>query len=409
MVFDSLIDQAPCGFLIFHDDGRIKSVNETLAAMLGLQKEELAGMQVEHLLTLPGRIFYQTHFFPLIRLHGAAEEIFLSLLSSEKTEVPVLINAKRLEVEGIHETHCILVSVPQRKKYEAELIEARRKLEHLLSRNELLLEATKELEYHKAVLDRQVTRLSLINKDLTQFSNVISHDIQEPIRKIAMFADIILRENEKELSQISQTSLRKIKAGSQRMRDLIASLQQYVSVESDSSFFSSCNLTEIVSRARLNAMADTRFRSIDLRSAALPVVSGHAPQLSLMFYHLVTNAVHFRDPGKGHVVIRVDAEIIQQNSFRSTRGKYKYIDFARIRFSDNGLGFDERYKEYIFQLFKKVHTDTPGLGFGLALCRKIAENHFGSISASSVIGHGTTFTILLPVRQSEEEPVPALT
>jgi sigma-B regulation protein RsbU (phosphoserine phosphatase) len=90
-------------------------------------------------------------------------------------------------------------------------------------------------------------------------------------------------------------------------------------------------------------------------------------------------------------------DIIQQNSYSAIRGKYRYMDFVRITYTDNGIGFDNQYSDYIFRLFKKINTDSEGIGFGLALAKKIVEFHHGSISAQGNRGVGATFTILLPL------------
>jgi sigma-B regulation protein RsbU (phosphoserine phosphatase) len=393
---DFLLDDAPCGFVVFNDDGNILFSNNTIAGMLGYTKDDMVRKTFDNLLTIAGKIFYQTHFFPLIRLHERAEEIFLTLRSADNQDVPVLVNAKRRKHDDVYENHCVIIPVPNRKKYEDELLEAKKTLEFSLSRNELLQRATTELQESKVELDKQVSRLSMINKDLVQFSNVISHDVQEPIRKIAMFADMIDRENNKELSDVSKKAIDRIKLASKRMRALITCLQQFVNVDTVPGEMAPCKASELISRAKLRAQQESGFKDIELTISALPEVDGHCEQLELLFYHLIQNAIQFRNDS-GKVQIRIDSDIIQQNSFRATSDKYSYVDFVRIWFSDNGQGFDNKYKEYVFQLFKKAHTESEGLGFGLALCRKIVENHYGSLTVSSQVGMGTTFTISLPL------------
>jgi sigma-B regulation protein RsbU (phosphoserine phosphatase) len=119
--------------------------------------------------------------------------------------------------------------------------------------------------------------------------------------------------------------------------------------------------------------------------------------LELLFYHLLLNAVQFRKENQ-RVSVLIEGEVIQQNSYQAIEGKYRYIDFLRIRISDKGMGFNGKYKDYIFDLFTKVHPEISGLGFGLALCKKIVQNHYGAITASSD-SSGSVFTILLPVSQ----------
>lgn len=394
-----LLDNAPCGFMIFTDDGIIKEINNTLLVALGYTREDLIGNKFDTLLNIAGKIFYQTHFFPLITLQGKAEEIFLTLIGKDNKEVPVLINGKRTERNSVYENHCVIMPVQHRKKFEEELILARRAAEDALTRNELLLKTTDELEQNKIELDRQITKLSMMNKDLVQFSNIISHDMQEPIRKIAMFADIVHRENHADLSEVSSFSIEKIKSSSRHMRDLISSLQQYVTVDTATEQPNLCDLNDIVTGARLKAMSDKHDQEVNVSKGLLPAVEGFCHQFELLFYHLISNSIQFKKQN-GQTEISIEADIIQQNSFRAIKGKYRYIDFARITMSDKGQGFSNEYNEYVFQLFKKAHPDTQGLGIGLSLCKKIVENHYGSITASANPGEGASFTILLPLKHS---------
>lgn len=267
-------------------------------------------------------------------------------------------------------------------------------------KNDLLQAATRELEQNKIVLDKRVSRLSTLNEDLVRFSKAISHDLQEPIRKVALFADIIYREEKQKLSESSLSSIDKIKSGSKRMRDLISCLQQYVGVDTAHAAITNCDLSVIIATAQQKAIIDTRFPEIIAHISKMPIIDGYSDQLELLFYHLITNSIRFRRGSQTDITI--DCDIIQQNSFKATHDKYRYIDVARIRFADKGIGFDDRYAAYIFQLFKKAHNTDEGLGFGLAICKKIAENHYGEITAQGVAGNGSTFTILLPLIQEAE-------
>lgn len=123
---DELLDQAPCGFLSLADDGRVLAVNATLRGWLGYGEGEVAGRHFETLLPPGGRIFYQTHFFPLLKLHGRAEEVYLSLRSRAGEDLPVLANAARRERAGSPVNDCVFVPMRQRRRFEDELLAARR-------------------------------------------------------------------------------------------------------------------------------------------------------------------------------------------------------------------------------------------------------------------------------------------
>ena len=112
---DETLDRAPCGFLSFADDGTIREVNATLLDLLGYEREELAGRHVETLLTVGSRIFYQTHLFPLVRLHGRADEIFLILRPKGGGDAGVLANAVRRERGGASVIDCVMMHVQERR------------------------------------------------------------------------------------------------------------------------------------------------------------------------------------------------------------------------------------------------------------------------------------------------------
>jgi anti-anti-sigma regulatory factor len=126
---DELLNKAPCGFLSLADDGLVLAANATLLGWLGYGEGGLEGRHFETVLPPGGRIFYQTHFFPLLKLHGRAEEVYLSLRSRDGREVPVLANAARAERGGSPVNDCVFVPMRQRRRFEDELLAARREAE----------------------------------------------------------------------------------------------------------------------------------------------------------------------------------------------------------------------------------------------------------------------------------------
>ncbi|HEV3469449.1 MAG TPA: STAS domain-containing protein [Pyrinomonadaceae bacterium] len=137
---DELLNNAPCGFLAFADDGRVLAANATLLGWLGRGEGEVVGRHFEALLPPGGRIFYQTHFFPLLKLHGRAEEIYLSLRSAGGEDVPVLVNAARRERGGSAANDCVFVPMRQRRRFEDELLAAKREAEEANRAKDALIE-----------------------------------------------------------------------------------------------------------------------------------------------------------------------------------------------------------------------------------------------------------------------------
>lgn len=137
---DELLDNAPCGFLAFADDGTVLLVNATLLGWLGRDASDLSGRHVEAIFPPGGRIFYQTHFFPLLRLHGRAEEIYLSLRGADGEDVPVLVNAARRERDGSLVNECVFVPMRQRRRFEDEILAAKREAEEANRAKDALIE-----------------------------------------------------------------------------------------------------------------------------------------------------------------------------------------------------------------------------------------------------------------------------
>jgi sigma-B regulation protein RsbU (phosphoserine phosphatase) len=392
----NLLNSAPGGYLAFRDDGLIVYVNDTLSNSLGYKSDELTGKSVEHIFNLATRIFYNTHFFPLVRLHAKADEIFLSLKTKAGDDIPVLTNAERRLENGIYTIHCILIPVVQRKKYEDEILRGKRDAEKALTENKHLQDLKHSLEARTLELDRQYQKQLAIHQDLLQFSKIISHDLQEPLHKIQLFTDVISREQGHKLTERSASAIQKINAAAERLRILITGLQEYISVDTEKSH-TDVDLNEAVEHAKAKAIAQRKFDLFELHYAPLPVIHGYRAQLELLFFHLIDNAIQFRDPARG-LKIEISCVDLEENVYKVSKDKYKFEEHIRLTFSDNGVGFKTEYKAYVFELLKKINPVSDGLGMGLSLIKKIVDNHSGNLTVSSTEGKGTRFIIHLPIK-----------
>ena len=393
---DEILDNAPCGYLSFTDDGKIVGINRTLKTLLGYPNEEFAKSHIEELLTISGKIFYNTHFFPMLRLHQKAEEVFLFLIAHDNSQVPVLANATRRQSGKIYLNECVFIPVWQRKKFEDELVQARKQAESALQKNEVLQKLTAQLEQKSLALDHKVSKLTSMNRDLVQFNKIITHDFQESIRKIEIFASKMLSANPSD----NANELNKIIQAAQKLRRLTLSLQLYVELE-DQQIVTNVNLKTLVNAAKEDAVKQLAFSDFDLEIENLPAMEGYQPQLQLMFYHLIENSILYRHSGRRLQII-IHGVVIQENIYRSLTDKYQYVDCLRIEYADNASGFEATYQDYVFGLLKKLETKGAGLGMGLAICKRVAENHSGSIKVSSRPGEGSKFQILLPLRIQAE-------
>src|SRR5689334_10323033 len=169
---EPLLDDAPCGFVVFADDGAIRAANRTLAALLGVDRADLIGRHIENILAIGSRIFYQTHLFPLLRLHGHAEEIFLLLRASNGEDVAVLANGVRRQREGEWLTDCVFLRLQERRKYEDALLSAKKTAEEARA---IADRHSRELAEANELLERQALELEMSQAQLIEQSEELEH------------------------------------------------------------------------------------------------------------------------------------------------------------------------------------------------------------------------------------------
>ena len=182
---------APCCFFVFDDNGIIKEANETLCTLTGYSRESLLNFSVEKIFTIPTRIFYQTHLFPLLKLQSYAEEIYLTLCTHKGDQLPILCHTTKMMNEQGSRYLCVGIIVRNRKKYEDELISAKKMAEKALNENTELNKVKEELIHHTETLDRSLTMVNRQNQELMQFNRAVTHDLQEPLRKISLFLNMM--------------------------------------------------------------------------------------------------------------------------------------------------------------------------------------------------------------------------
>jgi sigma-B regulation protein RsbU (phosphoserine phosphatase) len=391
---ENLLKQAPCGIFSCTEDGVITTANTYCRKLLEYDEDELTGRNISSILTLSGRIFYQTHLYPLVKLHHYAEEIFLTLLTRSKKDVPVVLNAVVVTAETGSAIVYSFIQVLNRRKYEDEILQAKKNAEDALRKNEALVKIKQELELQQKELDKQITLLTFQNRELLQLGNVISHDLQEPVRKLMLFSNE-LRSGDSDADK-KEAALSAIKRSSQRIRNLLLNLQEYLSLSTNPLEKSQVDLQEVVQYELRQLQKLYAHIKVYAQITRLPSIKGSRKQLHLLFQHLLKNAfVH--GSTDNNLFLNINSVTVKENLFNSLVSKYVYIDYVKITITDKGSGFDNRYKEYIFEFLKKLDPTTNSPGFGLAFCRKIVENHFGNIKAEGAVGAGATFTLMLPV------------
>ncbi|WP_221392487.1 ATP-binding protein [Dyadobacter sp. NIV53] len=395
-----ILNFMPGGCILFEDDGSIEFVNQTICELLEYQEDELLNQNVEMIFTVASRIFYQTQFYPLIRLRGGANEVFLSLRSKTGDRIPSMVNAKRVTFNGQTLNLCIFVTVYEGQKHEKELLKINELRQLAVEENEVLNNLKNELELHQQQLDRQVTALKQRNQEYAQLSKVLSHDLREPIRKIGMFTDILLNGKRKAEAEELTGIYQKIQNCFLKLNNMTTSLQRFVYVDSNVEKNDKLDVNDLLQEAKIEALTLLNFESFELETVTIPAIEGQASQIRLLFTELLKNAIQNKKPEQP-LRIQIKAVLIEENIYQFNKGKYRYTEHVKIEVTDNGTGFDNQYNSYIFGLLNKMHAASTGAGLGLALCKQIISRHYGTISASSIMGQGTSIVIILPLTQPE--------
>ncbi|WP_080240227.1 PAS domain-containing protein [Spirosoma rigui] len=256
---------------------------------------------------------------------------------------------------------------------------------------------TQELERANAVLAATIQDLQRSNHNLEQFAYVASHDLQEPLRKIQSFGDLLKNEYAEQLGT-GINYLERMQVASGRMSTLIRDLLLYsrISTGRDTSPLIALDQVVRVVVNDLELLIDEA--GAQLAIGPLPSVAGNSSQLEQLFQNLLSNALKFRRVGSP-AYIRVQCEqVLAEHLPPFVKPIQPAMAYHRIDVIDNGIGFDEKYVDRIFQIFQRLHgkNEYAGTGIGLAICEKVVSNHGGAISASSKPGQGATFSIYLP-------------
>jgi light-regulated signal transduction histidine kinase (bacteriophytochrome) len=236
------------------------------------------------------------------------------------------------------------------------------------------------------------------NQDLQQFVYVASHDLQEPIRAIHGFTSILARKLEPLLTDETRKSMGQITSGAERMRTLIEGLLAYARVESRGEQFKSVDMDALINSI---VQEDLKMRieetGAQVTVEPLPVIQGDEGQLRMLFTNLISNALKYKRDEPPRVKVE------------SVSGKHHNV----ISVQDNGIGFDQKHADRIFVMFQRLHSRNQyeGTGIGLALCKRVAERHGGTITAKSTPGQGSTFIVSFPkaLTQSQSQESVTLT
>jgi two-component system CheB/CheR fusion protein len=329
--------------------------------------------------------FEVTHVFP-----GMGEKI-------------MLLNAGRI-IQKTHREKLILLAIEditERTHYHLK--------EKALLKHNIIIHEETQLELEKAVKSRtrqlheKNSELENANKDLTSFTYVSSHDLQEPLRKIQTFVGLMLEEEQKNLSDKGKEYLKRTFDTAVRMRTLIDDLLTYSRMKNSDRKVEKVNFQDIVKEINTEFEETMLERKGTIKTTNLGSINVVRFQFYQLIQNLVSNSLKFSKTGRPPR-IHIKNKIIRGSTLKQLALSPKE-DYNHITFTDNGIGFNAQYHERIFEVFQRLHSKDKykGTGIGLAICKRIVENHNGVITATGKENKGATFNIYIPVDNSRGE------
>jgi two-component system, LuxR family, sensor kinase FixL len=370
---DALFESTTEGIIITNRDGEIIMINPSAERMFRYKHNELVGKKVEIL--VPKRVVgkhvgYRDEFnaHPKARSMGMGLDLYA--VRSDNTEFPVEISLSYFKRNDENYVISFIIDITHRKKAEDEILDA------------------------KAHLENYAEQLKLSNRELEQFAYVASHDLQEPLRKIQAFGDRIKNRESEGLTDTTKDYLDRMLNAASRMQNLINALLTFSRVSSQAKPFKKIDLNQVLKEILTDLEIAIESSGAKLTIGELPSIEADPTQMWQLFQNLISNALKFQKPGS-------KAEISVQSENINCPGEGKR-NCVKITISDNGIGFDEKYTDRIFNIFQRLESaNYKGTGVGLAICKKIVHRHGGEITAKSTPGDGSKFIITLPVKQSD--------
>lgn len=273
---------------------------------------------------------------------------------------------------------------------EQRLIAINKSLENEIAERKISEERVTEL--NRQLLEN-ITQLEAANKELDRFAFMASHDLQEPLRKIRMFGDRLYNKYRDHLDEEAVMFINKIQHSGQRMENLIKDILTFSKISIDKEPFVETDLNYLVNEVITELNDEMTSKSATITVESLPVLSVNPGLIRPLFYNLINNSLKYC---KKDIPPAIKIRSENQSDYAIANDS----QYCRIFIEDNGIGFDQQYAEQIFGMFKRLHkhSEFEGTGIGLALCKKIVEEHRGYITALSRENEGATFIISLPLK-----------
>lgn len=400
--FRSLVDEAPVATSLFvGPEFVIEVANEPMIRIWGKGHAVLGkplGVAVPELNDQPfmkildnvyasGVAYHEKEAMAILVINGKPETFYFNFtykpLLNPAGEVYAIVDMAIDVTEQVLSRNKLL-------EYQSSLeLEVAERTEELAASNEELAAMNEEL---------QDANLSLVrsNQELEQYAYIASHDLQEPLRKIRIYADLL--NNQEDLPGHHKRLVEKINQSSERMSMLIKDLLDFSRLLEKGNMMRPINLSIILQSVISDFELIVEEKQAEIIIGPLPVIQGIPLQINQLFYNLMSNALKFTQPGIRPLIEIKSGPITEEMASTYLGKSERHKQYFDISFSDNGIGFDQKYADQIFEVFKRLHNRSlyPGSGIGLSLCRRIVANHSGHLYVESSPGKGTTFHIIVP-------------
>ncbi len=381
--FKTLYHRAPCGYLYTVEDGTLIEVNDTFLALTGYSREEIIEKKrFEDFLSIGGKIYYETHFTPLMHMQGEVSQINFDFIRKDETRFPVLINAIKQNANEKQHSYIqfIVLDITQRKQYEMELMNAKSKSEELFTQLSIV---NKELTSNILVIAEQSLHLEKLNATKDKFFSIVAHDLKSPLNSLKSFSSLLIDHfdtlNKDEILSMSK-QLRDSVDNTIKMADNLITWAR-LQMNDYQYTIETINVKDIVSNI-CDVYKDVALKkSINIRCSvedSLTIV-GDMNQIEFVIRNLVNNAIKFT----------------HNNGFVSLTAKSLPDGLVQISVSDSGVGISEEIKRKLFSISKKHSTNgtdgEKGTGLGLMLSYEFMKLNGGQIHIESSLGKGSTF------------------
>lgn len=383
------------------DYQKAKKLNKELnfANQIADNAEKVAGISHWKINLKTGRYFYSDNFFRILGLEPISDNIepdhFVKYIHPEDID----------EIMKIHE-ESMKDLTPTSFIY--RIIRPNGEIRYINSTGDFTNNAKGELvkigvsnditeEYtSKLALEEKNKSLIAINAELESFNQIVSHDLQEPLRKIQMFISRIQDTEWETISEKGKDYFGKIRISANRMQNLMMDLVNYSRTIKDNKVFVKTNLKEVLADVIQELSVNIEEKHAKVKVESLPKINIIQFQIHQLFVNLISNSLKYSKEDVAPLIKISTGKIEVEEKFNDIVLSDK--KYHKIIVSDNGIGFKQEFSEKIFQLFKRLETemDYAGTGLGLAICKKIIENHNGFIKADGIPGTGAIFTIYLP-------------